>query len=242
MTVPYFNIHEDFRYRRHEDFIRALLPNKNKYGYYAISSIKNPSIKVPTERLKATFLNLNKTYTEALSYSQRPIAHPDGYSRIYEVRNGTDDPGNSQITTCYFDGLIVTDGYIDIFCEGKDGLNPNWFFYKIQRHLQLSKEIFQDLIDNFIFNISFQYLEKFKWEIYRGGHLYKAIPYVGYYHDIISEVNISDIHGRDKWNIKMDIVEGIMIEVARIYGMEQLPQPYWLDNQELDYSHGMPDR
>jgi hypothetical protein len=40
----------------------------------------------------------------------------------------------------------------------------------------------------------------------------------------------------------MDLTEQIMVEVARIYGMDKLPQPYWLDNQELDYSHGMPDR
>lgn len=242
MKMEDFDIHEDFRYKRHENFIKTLLPKKDMYGYYAMCSLIIPAIKVPIERLKTTFLDLSKTYTEALTYSQKPNIHPDGYSRIYEIKSGTDNPGNSQITTCYLDGLIVTDGYIDMYCESKDGLNPNWFFYKIQRHLQLSGEVFQGLTSNFVFVVSFKYLEKFKWELYRGGHIYRTLPYAGYYHDIIFDIDVSEIHGREKWNIKMDLAEKIMIEVAKIFGMDKLPQPYWLENQELDYSHGISGR
>jgi len=40
----------------------------------------------------------------------------------------------------------------------------------------------------------------------------------------------------------MDIVEKIMIDVSRIFGMDTLPQEYWNDKGEVDYSHGIPGR
>lgn len=242
MEFKSLDIQDDFRYKRHEDFVATLLPNRSIRGYYAMYTLVVPPKRIPDDRLKDTFLDLNITYSEALTYSLTPIIHPDGYSRIYKPKDETGNSVNSQITTCYFDGLVVTDGYIDVFCEGDDVFNPNWFFYKIQRHLQLSGEILQDFAERFVFALVFKYLENFKWGVYRYGHIFNKIPYVGYHHDIILEVDTSDIHGRDKWNIKMGIVESIMIEVARIFGMDSLPQKYWRDNEELDYSHGMSGR
>jgi len=232
----------DERYKRHEILISNLLPNRNSRGYYAMYGLILPPIQIPNERLKDTFLNLNKIYTAVLTNSHTPIVHPDGYSRIYKPKDESGNFVNSQITTCYFDGLIVSDGYIDEFCEGKDGFNPNWFFYRIQRHLQLSGEIFTGFTDQFVFTLIFQYLDNFKWEIYRHGRIYNKLPYSGYHHDIVLQVKISDIHGRDKWNIKMELVERIMIDIARIFGMDTLPQKYWLDNDELDYPHGISGR
>ena len=40
----------------------------------------------------------------------------------------------------------------------------------------------------------------------------------------------------------MELVERIMIDIARIFGMDTLPQKYWLDNDELDYPHGISGR
>lgn len=233
---------DDKRIKRHESLVSNLLPDRNSRGYYAIYSITHPPIQISVDRLKDTFLNIDKSYTESLTYAPVSVTHPDGYSRIYKPTGEEGEKVNSQITTCYFDGLIVTDGYIDIFCEGDAGFNPNWLFYKIQRHLQLSSEILTGLTDHFVFILSFQYLEKFKWETYRYNRIYLKLPYSGYHHDIVSQVNMSDIHGRDKWNTKMEIVEKIMVDVARIFGMDTLPQKYWNDNGELDYPHGIPGR
>jgi len=232
----------DERIKRHEKLVSNLLQDRDSRGYYAMYSIIHPRIQIPIKQIRDTFLNIGRTYTESLTYADAPITHPDGYSRIYKCRDEKRNLVNSQITTCYFDGLIVTDGYIDLFCEGNDGLNPNWLFYRIQRHLQLSGEILAGLTDDFGFILSFQHLEKFKWEIFRSHRVDARLPYSGYYHDIIHYINMSDIHGRDKWNIKMDIVEKIMIDVARIFGMDTLPQEYWNDKGELDYSHGIPGR
>jgi hypothetical protein len=68
------------------------------------------------------------------------------------------------------------------------------------------------------------------------------MPYVGYHHDIVLQVMTSDIYGRDKWNVKMDVVERLVIQVARIFGMDNLPQAYWTEAQELDYPHGIAGR
>ena len=236
------NFTNDERYERHVKLITNLLPNRDSCGYYAMYSLVLPPIQIPIERLKDTFLNPNIIYNEALTNSLLPITHPDGYSRIYKLKDENGDFVNSQITTCYLDGLIVSDGYIDEFCEGNDGFNPNWFFYRVQRHLQLSNEILTSLTDQIIFILNFEYIDNFKWEIFRHGRISEKLPYSGYHHNIVSRVNISDIHGRDKWNIKMAIVEDIMTDVARIFGMDTLPQQYWLENDELDYPHGMPGR
>lgn len=237
-----FNIREDKRFHRHLLYTSNLLPNKENRGYYALCSITLPPKSIPIERLKSTFLSLDLVYSEALSHSSLPVTHSNGYSRIYQTKDENAKSVNSQITTCYLDGLIVTDGYIDIFCEGQDGLNPNWMFYKIQRHLQLSGEVFQDYVDKFLFVMILENIDIFKWEIFRHENVFEKMPYTGYHDDICSEISMSEIHSRDKWNRKMDIVEPILTEVARIFGMDSLPQKYWLENGELDYSSGMPGR
>ncbi len=38
------------------------------------------------------------------------------------------------------------------------------------------------------------------------------------------------------------IAEDIMIRIARMFGMDGLPQPYWNEAEELDYPHGIPGR
>ncbi len=237
-----FSPMQDPRFMRHENLTAKLLPLKNKYGYFALHSFAVPETVVSDERLKGTFLDMNRTYTESLSYAAPPDVHPDGYTRRYEVHRESNERLTTQVTTCYFDGHIVTEGYLDIFCEEKDGFNPNWFIYKIQRHLQLTKEVFEDFTTTAICAVIFQNITKFKWEIYRSGRVWQEKPYVGYHKHIVLPIQLSEIHGRDKWNIKVKIAEDIMIKIARMFGMDRLPQPYWNEAEELDYPHGIPGR
>lgn len=232
----------DPRFLRHENLTEKLLLVKSQYGYFALHSFAVPEIVVSDERLQGTFLDMNRTYTESLSHAAPPDVHPDGYTRRYEVRRESNERLTTQVTTCYFDGHIVTEGYLDIFCEGEDGFNPNWFIYKIQRHLQLTKEVFEDFTTTAICAVIFQDITKFKWEIYRSGRVWQEKLYVGYHKNIVLPIQLSAIHGRDKWNKKVKIAEDIMIKIARMFGMDRLPQPYWNEAEELDYPHGIPGR
>lgn len=232
----------DPRFLRHENLTAKLLPLRNQYGYFALHSFAVPEIHVSDERLKDTFLNIGRNYSEFLSYASPPDVHPDGYTRRYEVHRESNERLTTQVTTCYFDGHIVTEGYLDIFCEGKDGFNPNWFIYRVQRHLQLTKEVFEGFTTTAICAVILRDITKFKWEIYRSGRVWQEKPYAGYHKNIVLPIQLSEIHGREKWNTKVRIAEDIMINIARMFGMDRLPQPYWNDAGELDYPHGMPGR
>jgi len=237
-----FVLREDHRFKRHEILVAKYLPQKDERGYFALHSLTIPPITVSIERLKETFLDTGRTYSESLTNAVLADTHPDGYSRRYEVKSPSGDRTTSQMTTCYFDGHIVTDGYLDMFCEDDDGFNPNWFTYKIQRHLQLTKEVFDGLTDEITCAVIFENIEKFKWEVYRSGHIWQQKPYAGYHGDIVFEIKLEDIYGRERWNIKMDAVEDTMKRIARIFGLDSLPQAYWSENGELDYSRGMGGR
>ncbi len=66
------------------------------------------------------------------------------------------------------------------------------------------------------------------------------MPYAGYYENIERTINLNEINGRDRWNIKMTIVEDILLEAARTFGFDKLPQKYWEDEtNEILYSQGM---
>lgn len=236
-----FNPREDQRFKRHTKLVEHYLHNIDKFGYFAIHSFAIPAVSVSKERLLETFLDRSRVYSEAISYADAAEAHPDGYTFPYRIKSG-EGRTTSQLATCYFDGHIVTDGYIDIFCEDNDGFNPNWFTYKIQRHLELSREVLDSLVDEFMCVIVFQYIEKFKWEIFRFHRVYETKSYAGYHDDLISPVGIKQVHDRSNWNEKMDIVEDIMNKIARIFGMDGIPQPYWNKNGELDYSAGLAGR
>ena len=169
--------------------------------------------------------------------------HQDGVTRAYKPKDDSGIKVASQITSCYFDGHIATDGYIDIFLENNDGFNPYWFIYKIQRHLQLTKEVMEGITDNIICIISFSNIEDFKWEIFRSHRVSDKRPYVGYHRDIIETINLSSVYGRgDDWNVVMDVAVNIMKQIARIFGMNALPQSYWNNKNQLEYPLGLSGR
>ena len=66
------------------------------------------------------------------------------------------------------------------------------------------------------------------------------MPYTGYHEPIQRETPLELIHGRDKWNLKMDVVQDILEEVARMFGMEHLPNRYWDADGQLTYALAFP--
>jgi len=117
-----------------------------------------------------------------------------------------------------------------------------WFLYKIQRHLQLTKEVFEDIVERFICAVILRNIDEFGWEIYRGHKIHSKMPYIGYHRDIFIDVQVSEIPGRDMWNLKMPLLDDVMLRIARMFGMDGLPQPYWNEKGEILFPLGLPGR
>jgi hypothetical protein len=233
-----FDILQDYRYVRHAELVKKYLPYIDKYGYYAINSVTLDKVTISKNRLKDTILNRDKKYSETVNLASSTDTHQYGYSKRYEL-----DKKTSQMVTCYVDGYIVSDGYLDTFMEENNGFNPHWFMYKVHRHLQLTKEVLSGLVDEVLCVVTFREIEKFEWELYRMHHVSGKKPYTGYHQSIERKINLGDINGREKWNIKMEVVEEILIEVARIFGFDELPQRYWEDGtNEILFSKGFSTR
>lgn len=238
-----YNMKSDSRYIRHQAFSKKLFEQEKQHGYFGLHSLTQSPIHVAESRLDATFLNSSRVYFESLTYGLRHETHPDGYTRRYQITKEQNKKVTTMATTCYYDGHIVTEGYLDFFLENNMGFNPFWAIYKIQRHLQLTKEIWEDYVENFMFTVTLGGIENFGWELFDGGHkVTKLEPYAGYHKDIIVIVELSDIYGRDNWNKLMPLSQDIMVKIARIFGMNQLPEPYWDSKGNLSYAMGIPGR
>ncbi len=243
MNSANFDILRDPRYMRHAELVKRYLPYIDKHGYYAINSFTLNKVAVSEDRLRNTILNPDKKYSETVNLASSTDAHQYGYSKRYELGKTPEDKTTSQMVTCYMDGYIVSDGYLDIFMESNNGFNPHWFMYKVHRHLQLTKEVLSGLVGEVLCVVTFREIEKFEWELYRMHHVSGKMPYTGYHQNIERKINLDDINGREKWNIKMEVVEEILLEVARIFGFDKLPQRYWEDRtNEILYSKGFPTR
>jgi len=232
--IPNFNEREeieelsDKRIERHSKLSNLWFTEKEKKPFYQLESISRNIISIKHSTFQSTFLDSSKRYSESLFYARSPEIHFAGYTRKLIYPN----PDRLiEAVTCYNDGLIVTEGYID-----ENRFNPNFFIYNIQRHLQLSKEIFEQYLDEILLQIIFTNLNEVVWEIYRDNHIFKTMRYGGYHSNIAIPVKINEIHGRDKWNMKMDIAEFALLKIARIFGLDRLPRNYWDNNNMLDYA------
>lgn len=235
-----FKMSKDDRYLRHRKLVGRYLPYIDDYGYYGIHSFTLDVVKIDEDRMRDTILNPSKKYSETINLSRRADRHQCGYTKSYEVETTQRDNKKSQLVTCYFDGYIVSDGYLDVFMEGNNGFNPSWFMYEVQRHLQLTKEVLSGIADEVLCTVTFKGIERFEWELYRIHHISDRMPYMGYHEDIVRKIALDKIHDRDKWNVKMGIVEDILLEVAGIFGLDKLPQKYWdEETSEILYAKGI---
>lgn len=231
---------DDDRLHRHSSQSAALFPSKGDMAFFALSSLAPATTAISREHLDQTFLQRDKTYSESLLYSAPPETHPLGFTRAYRPHA---DFGTTaeQATTCYFDGLIVSEG--DLAEGEKEGnLNPLWLTYEHQRHLQLSKEVLEGAATGFDLILHMENLSKIRWETYRGNQIDRLAPYVGYHQDIIHPVTLTEINGRDRWNVTNEVVKVLVSEVARCFGLDELTNRYWDKDGYLEYSKGVPGR
>ncbi len=150
MGTNRFDISKDDRYLRHTKLVNRFLPHIDEYGYYAIHCFTKNEVEIGKDRFDDTILNANKKYSETINLAQGVDVHQRGYSKYYSFIRDKQEREISQVVTCYMDGYIVSDGYLDVFMEKNNGFNPHWFMYKVHRHLQLTKEVLSGIVDEVI--------------------------------------------------------------------------------------------
>ena len=75
-----------------------------------------------------------------------------------------------------------------------------------------------------------------KLDGYRGSRTPETRKYAGYHTDIWRQVLLREIQGRDAWNNVAEDAKGVLVELARAFGMSQLPHTYWDESGELSYA------
>lgn len=235
-----FRLDQDQRFKRHRESSLTNFPMKGDLGLFTLVTVPLSRTSIPEQRFRETFLDTGRTYSEFLNYSKvSPEVHSDGYTRRSRARLERSLGDRGAAVTCYQDGYIITEGYIDAPSDTIPSLKPAWLVYEIQRHLQLSKEVLADLQREILLVIRLEDIAKIGWEIYvTNFHVDSYMPYVGYHNDIVVLVNLSDVGGRDQWDIVCTPARAVLGHVARIFGMVNVPQDYWTVDGKLQYAIG----
>ncbi|MEW6033430.1 MAG: TIR domain-containing protein [Chloroflexota bacterium] len=243
LAVNAEQVKADPRFQQHRQFSDGLFHLRQHLPFYTMTSVPNSGTRVTQDQLRSTFLDLTTGYSEESRYAGEPTVHPAGYTRLYRVKLG-DRSVALQATTCRFDGLVVTEGDLrSLDFEQGGGLNPYWFTYELQRHLQLSREVLQGSAEEFSFLLALDNLTAVSWEIYERHRVHRKMPYVGYHDDILRQVRLADVHERgSSWNTCMEVVKDVMLQLARCFGMDDLPNAYWDRDGILEYAKGVPGR
>ena len=219
----------DERIDRHDLLSNIMFEKRSNQFFYQMHSLSYDKIQIKDDTYQNTLLSHDNRYSEALHYSEPEVVHLNGYTKKLIYR----DPDRLiSAVTGYYDGHIITEEIME-----SDKFNPSFFLYAVQRHLQLSREIFEEYIQEFNFIIKLVNLKDVSWEIFPYGYERGGLkPYSGYHEDIIVKIELNKIYGREKWNNQMPLAINILKKMARIFGMSELPQNYWDKNGLLSYS------
>jgi len=258
MEISAEELREDQRIHRHSKLSCRWFPHeeRTKYGYWELHSVlpvplpkprtlplplPEPRRTLPTPipepwaeiieaRLKTTFLDPSTSYWPALDHSRPVEIHQKGYTRRYTLSEGI----TIQATTCYPQGHIVTEGYIDDQLTQTVELELHWFAFMVVRHLQLAREVFEPTEQPLLWLlIGFAELDEAKMVVSRQPLSPFVGAYQGYHEDIALSVRLSEITDRDRWDFVFPSVEKIVDEVGRIFGLSDVPQYCWVRSGEL---------
>jgi len=226
----------------HQEFILNRLENVKDFGYWCFYCYPDTVIKIDDKRFDETFLNYSKRYSETLLFSDSAETFQSGYLRGYYPKSIKDDIKGTEYVTCYSDGFIALDAQVDFLFDNDNLLNLNALTYFIQRHFQLCKEIFEGYCEEIKYWLDFKYIESFSIPVWSGSYIRKKFDYQGANQPIEGTIKLSNISGRDQWNIIFPEVKEIIKEISRIFGSKDIPDDYWDENGELNYSKGVNSR
>jgi hypothetical protein len=210
----------------YDDIIKSF-KDPQQFGFYTICVMPAKSLVVtddeivnllnPTERRKVKVME-ELWYTRGLTLSQK------WYRRILVPDVLAEENKCVWAITCYRKtGILIVNSLIDDYLKGKVHLHPFHFSYEIQRTLQMAKALYQTKTNSLMLTIDFKYIETSGYTSYIYGSIEKIHPYVGFYEPIEKEIKSDNIYSDSKSDVLIPDVNDCMKEVAKIFGLLELP-------------------
>jgi hypothetical protein len=130
---------------------------------------------------------------------------------------------------------MIVSGLVDAYMKGEKFISPYRFSYQIQRLLQMARVLYGEDIAMATLFINFNYIERFGYVRYVYGNIERIHPYTGTHEPIRKEINMKKIPSGVSSDVLSEEVNTCMLEVARIFGLDSLPNQLTDDKGEMYY-------
>jgi MinD-like ATPase involved in chromosome partitioning or flagellar assembly len=229
------------RWKIHQDVTIPKLEDIKDYGFVGIYCSPLDSVSIDVADLKQ-FLNLNRLqFAEEMHYFPRFDVFQNGISVGYFPNAVRSDIKSTHRITLYTDGRVALDAQADVLMNKDHKLHLGWFTYELQRHLQLTKALLKTHTSLIQVSIDFENIEQFSL-MFAGLMSFGATsPYSGYHESLSRRLRLSEIYDHDgpQRNIVMPIVQDVVAEVCRIFGLDRVPSGIWNESGKLLYVMGL---
>lgn len=229
------------RLKTHRGFIIPRLENVQDYGFVGIYCSPSEFVSLNVDKLQL-FLNINRMrFAEEIHYFEAFDVFQNGVSIGYFPRAIRSDIRSTYRVTLYTDGLAALDAQADALMNKDHKMHLGWLTYELQRHLQLTKALLQDSGASRIqVFIDFDHINEFAL-FFGGMGFLQTATYSGRHEPITRSASLGEIYDYDgpQRNIAMPIVEDIIAEVCRIFGLAKVPAGIWNQARELLYVKGL---
>jgi hypothetical protein len=231
------------RVRAHQKLIKPQLENILDFGFVGIYALLTEPIELPWNSLQEFFDKHRFHFSEEMRLCRDFERFQDGISMGYIPGAISPEVKSTWRATLYQDGMVAVDSQADEFMGKyeKKSLNPYWLSYQLQRHLQMTRALLDEMIEAVHLIVDLEHIEDFRMRFHNlaFGQI-AGSPYAGRHKPVEREVVLRGVYpyDSDRRNIAMPDVKSVMEEVCRIFGYSPLPGTLWTTNGYLEYVRG----
>ena len=227
---------------KHSVAVREKLEDPNDFGLVQIYSCPMGDVKLSVPELKQ-FVELHRWhFSESMRYSGTIDVFQKGVSVGYFPSSIRQDVKSTVRISLYDDGCTAFDALADMFLNGDHELHAGWLCYELQRHLQLTKAVLaKSEAKRIRVRVQFEYLIGFHLAFARERFWPQRSDYTGSHEPIEKQVDLGTVHDYDgpKRNVVIPVVQEIIEEVSRIFGLSAVAPNLWDQNGKLTYVNGL---
>lgn len=232
----------DDRISSYQKIAKAKLEDIDNFGFLGMYTLPSIATDIPVSALQDFLQSHRHSFSEFLRYARTIEAFQDGVFVSYRPRALGDIKSTAGLTLCQ-DGFVALDSQMDPDMNRPKQLHAGWMTYETQRHLQMTKALLAGQVDadvRFVMELELSKDFELMFSTEFGSGFYTA-QYTGDHHPIKRTVSWTDIHDHDgpKRNIVMPVVQDIMDEVGRIFGLSKAPARLWSSEGYMTYVKGL---
>lgn len=221
------------------DDISKVLKDPKQFGLFTICIEPSERISVADseiENLLDPMGSRRGQVMEELWYALSFVPSQKWYRRILVPTELKEENKGTWAITCYRKtGFLIVNGLVDEYLQGKKYLHPFSFSYQLQRILQMAKTLYKERTQSVRMTIDFKYIETFGYVSFLYGRNEKIHPYVAFSEPIEREIKSENIYSDSKADVLLPDVIECMKEVARIFGLIELPDSLVNKQGEMIY-------